>query len=55
MEYKVVKVRDKLAIVLIPSKLKNFYTRYNVVEFENGEMLWCTDEEIKPVENEVEE
>ena len=52
-----VKVNDKLAILLIPSKpiYQGMYKRYNLIEYEDGTMRYCQDEEIEYLENEVEE
>lgn len=57
MELRPVKVNDKLAILLIPSKpiYQGRYKRYNLIEYEDGTMRYCPDEEIEYLENEVEE
>lgn len=57
MELRPIKIKGKLAILLIPSKpiYQGRYKRYNLIEYEDGTMRYCQDEEIEYLENEVEE
>lgn len=57
MELRPIKIKGKLAILLIPSKsiYQGRYKRYNLIEYEDGTMRYCRDEEIEYLENEVEE
>lgn len=57
MELRPIKIKGKLAILLIPSKpiYQGMYKRYNLIEYEDGTMRYCQDEEIEYLENEVEE
>ncbi len=57
MELRPIKIKGKLAVLLIPSKpiFNNLYRSFNLVEYEDGTMRYCQDEEIEYLENEVEE
>ncbi len=55
MELRPIKVKGKLAVLLIPSKFNGYYYRFNLVEYEDGTMACREDEDIEYLENEVEE